>query len=120
MDRDKLQELLGTATVYQINDKSPIALNPIRLMDWPDFLEKVFVLQYETLLEIYVTKQQDLLSELLLIVLRNFTALPDFINDMTQKDYAAMREIIMAQNNIDFDKFLPKEAKDPKKKVAAE
>ncbi len=100
MDEDK--SILGIAMPFQIGEHK-IDLYPIRLKDWVNFRECVFVLMFDSLHKIYQYNDlPEALNDCIKIVTRQ-DEVPKMFEDMTERDYKRFRDIVIQQNDLNFE-----------------
>lgn len=101
---DGITNASSKAVPLRIGDKVA-DIHPIRLRDWPEFAPVLFALEMENLHEVhsFIDGPGALFTALKLLCRKE--ELPDTFDDMTQSEYHSLREIIIKQNELDFDKL---------------
>lgn len=114
-EMERVNTMLGVEHPYRIGD-SIIDLYPVKLRDWEKFSETLAALELETLYQVYSYKDAiDKFIECIKIAGRR-EDVPDCLYEIDEKQYEEIRQIIIDQNNLDFD-FLKKKQQELAKSI---
>jgi tryptophan 2,3-dioxygenase len=102
-EMENVSKFLGKPTDFRVLDKI-IDLYPVKLRNWPEFSEVLFVLKLESLQEIYQYIDAPQALEKVFKIVTRMDLLHDLYYDMTEADYQTFREKVINQNGLNFDK----------------
>ena len=106
----KLRSLCGMSTDFQVGTRV-VELHPVLVKDWPEFSKNLFILEHETLYEIFMYGDgSEILWETVKVICRT-KEVPPLFEELTQLDYRRFREIVLEQNDINFEEVRDKKRK---------
>ena len=104
---EETRKLLGKSFPLRIGDQVK-DLHPVLLKDWPDFKDVAWVLDIETLHELFFyIDAPEALDKAIKIICR-VEEVPEMFGEMSQLEYESLRSISLAQNRLDFKALLKK------------
>jgi hypothetical protein len=109
-EEKKIKTLCGVTTEFQVNTRK-VELHPVMVRDWIEFSKNLFILENETLYEIFrYTDGPGFLWEVIKLVCR-VEEVPELFKEMTQLDYLRFRNTVLEQNDLDFEEVFNRSRK---------
>lgn len=110
-----MNKILGVMMMFKLGERA-VEIWPVRLKDWSEFSLCVNLFRWDRLHKIFTYPDASEVLAIAFKILTRGAEHEDLLNNMTQLDYSNLRQLIIDQNDLNFDELFGKD-KDAKGKT---